>query len=383
MEIVVRESRIASCRQPKVAVAQIGAREHFLAARALHRVGMLAALVVDWYGSNKSRLTALARLLPGRVARRALGANSAELPDERVHALNCLGLMMKLRQSVYNAAGRPYGGFLRNDAAFARALVRLDLPDHDVFFGYSYASLEMLAAEKQRGTFTVLDQIDPGREEHLLVAQEAVRWPQYAKHLPTIPEANCERNRQEWELADVIVVNSEWSRQALIVQGVADAKIEIVPLAYEAQWAPDLDARAPRSGPLKVLWLGSVCLRKGIQYLVEAARRLLHEPVEFLIAGPLEIPAAAINRRSGQHAVVRASSPVRGTQTLFCGRRFRVADNFGRLRHHPVGSFGARRSGNCHPQLRPGGGRWPHRRDHPSPRSGIACRSHTELRQEP
>ena len=256
---------------------------------------MLATLVVDWYGSKGSLLTSLASRLPGRLAKRAVGAYSAELPDKSVQALNRLGLLMKIRQAAYNSVRRPYRGFLRNDAAFARALVRLDLPDHDVFFGYSYASLEMLEAEKNRGKLTVLDQIDPGREEQLLVSQEARQWPQYAKHASTIPEANCDRNRREWELADVIVVNSAWSRQALVAQGVADSKIEIVPLAYEAQSTVDISTRASRSGPLRVLWLGSVCLRKGIQYLVEAARRLQHEPVEFIIAGPLEIPAAALN----------------------------------------------------------------------------------------
>jgi glycosyltransferase involved in cell wall biosynthesis len=47
-------------------------------------------------------------------------------------------------------------------------------------------------------------------------------------------------------------------------------------------------------GNLKVLWLGSVILRKGIQYLVEAARRLQNQSIEFLLAGPLGVSPYAV-----------------------------------------------------------------------------------------
>jgi glycosyltransferase involved in cell wall biosynthesis len=38
-----------------------------------------------------------------------------------------------------------------------------------------------------------------------------------------------------------------------------------------------------------VLWLGQVNVRKGIHYLVEAARLLEREAVEFIVAGPIQI----------------------------------------------------------------------------------------------
>jgi glycosyltransferase involved in cell wall biosynthesis len=45
---------------------------------------------------------------------------------------------------------------------------------------------------------------------------------------------------------------------------------------------------------LKVIWLGNVILRKGIQYLVEAAKALVSEDIEFILAGPLGISDQAI-----------------------------------------------------------------------------------------
>jgi len=91
----------------------------------------------------------------------------------------------------------------------------------------------------------------------------------------------------------LVLVNSQWSAEALVRQGVAGKKIAIVPLALDL---PPVTAREQTrpEGPLKVLWLGSVILRKGIQYLAEAARLLGGTQIEFLIAGPIGISQKAL-----------------------------------------------------------------------------------------
>jgi glycosyltransferase involved in cell wall biosynthesis len=48
------------------------------------------------------------------------------------------------------------------------------------------------------------------------------------------------------------------------------------------------------SSPLRVLFLGQVILRKGIQYLVEAAKLLHDEPVHFDVVGPVGISDDAV-----------------------------------------------------------------------------------------
>ena len=53
---------------------------------------------------------------------------------------------------------------------------------------------------------------------------------------------------------------------------------------------------------LRVLWLGQVNVRKGIHYLIEAARLLEQEPVEFDIVGPIGISESAIRSAPGNMA---------------------------------------------------------------------------------
>lgn len=279
---------------PQVVVAHKGAREHFLAARALHRQHMLAALVTDWY-SPFSPATArrLAAFHPGLT--RALGAQAAELPRDRVRALNAFGLRSRWTLRRAERVGQLMPAMARDDAAFARRVARMPLPPHDAFLGFSYAALEALQAEQGRGVLTLVDQIDPGRVEWDLVREESLRWPDYTEPMGEALAGYYERARLEWAVADVTLVNSEWSRRALIQQGAPPDRLEVLPLAYEAEnVAP---AAGSASGqPLTVLWLGSVIVRKGIPYLVEAARRLLQEPVRFLIAGPVGIREQAVRQ---------------------------------------------------------------------------------------
>jgi glycosyltransferase involved in cell wall biosynthesis len=101
--------------------------------------------------------------------------------------------------------------------------------------------------------------------------------------------------REETQLADMIVVNSEWSRGALVQEGVAADKMKVVPLAYE----PPADAlaheihapeRFTEARPMRALFLGQVILRKGVYPLLEAIRGLRDEPIEFHFVGPRTIP---------------------------------------------------------------------------------------------
>jgi glycosyltransferase involved in cell wall biosynthesis len=235
-----------------------------------------------------------------------LSARAEGIPDGLVRAFPFRSLLWKWRVRRLAAQKRSHEAYLHTDSAFASAVARLKLPAHDVFFGYSYASLEMLRAEKERGVLTVLDQIDPGAMEFQLVAEEMGRFPELAGPPPEFPAAYYERNRREWDLADRIVVNSEFCREALVKQGVPAAKLFVMPLCYERElgdgrWEMEVreqksEVRPPTSDlrPLNVLFLGQVILRKGIHYLMDAARLLEREKIHFDVVGPIGILSAAV-----------------------------------------------------------------------------------------
>lgn len=284
-----------ACRRLQVVCAQKGAREHFLAPIALHRKQALARLIVDWYPPKVIRSI---RGLTTGAWRRALDAYPAGLDRRYIQSHNLWGLRYRMRHMLGARGGPNYEALLSDDRHFARGVARSSMPPHDVFFGYSYASLEAIASEKERGVGTIVDQIDPGELEYRIVEEEMRLWPDYAQTTITPPQAYFDRARAEWGLADVVVVNSDWTKDALIEEGVPANKIVVLPLAYELPEAPNALAcdltDGHRRRRLTVLWLGSVIVRKGIQYLVAAAKQLQKEPIDFLVAGPIGISDKAI-----------------------------------------------------------------------------------------
>lgn len=280
-------------------VSQLGAREHYLVARCFARTGALAALATDFWSPFSPQSGGIFRYLP-KVILSALARRHADLDGEQVSSFPVLALLRHLIALIGNRGG----GEQLIARTFARCIGRRRIP-HNLFFGYSYDSLEILQQESRSGVFTILCQTDPGPGHYRMIASEEDRFPQYVSAKDHWwRQERRDRLRQEWELADVIVVNSQWSRDAIVAEGADGNKIEILPLAYSV----DESSRSPKCGeheqgavrtaissssvgdrPLKVLWLGNVALGKGIHYLIEAARLLEDEPIEFLVGGASQI----------------------------------------------------------------------------------------------
>jgi len=274
-------------------VSQIGAREHYATPRALHARAELETLYTEawcrWGAGLFSRGPNAARALAGR--------RHPDIPGSHVVAFTFRALVDDFRGacSPTLAADGRHRESIRVGLEFAnrvnRHLLRQPLdPQRHAFFGYSMGCLETLGALHDRGILTVVDQIDPARVEEQIVFEEAQRWPGWQALPGRIPEDYYNRLAQEWKLANVVLVNSEWSKAALVQQGVPAGKIIVVPLAYEPYAAPpQRRLRSNAERPLTVLWLGSVILRKGIQYLLQAAKRLSSTRVEFIVAGTVGI----------------------------------------------------------------------------------------------
>lgn len=278
-------------------VVQEGTRQTYSVPLAFQRLGQLRLMYADiWCRWGRSWLKR------GPAGARALATHyDANIPPRHVVSFNPAAIWdrtlyhfqkYKLAPEQHAARYIHYGRWLARKVR--HHLAGLDLnPDCDHFFGFNTNCLEALEYLKERNIFTVVDQVDPGRVEEDLVVEEAKSFPGWANQPGRLPEEYWQRLRQEWTLASLVLVNSEWSKQALIRQGVPSAKIIVVPLGIDLHhWTPGQPVSG--QGPLKVLWLGTLTLRKGIQYLVQAARLLQQESIEFLVAGPSAVSDAVV-----------------------------------------------------------------------------------------
>jgi glycosyltransferase involved in cell wall biosynthesis len=324
--------------------SQIGAREHYAIPRALHKTGRLATLYTDFWagravrraqelGDGRLKLGALrslaARYHPELDGGREIGdgrwemeggAQNAKRSKHRVEIVSwnfrALWWEGMLRRKQKTVVGGPYQGYIEVGRRFAERVRedlkrRKDLGPDSIFFAYDTGALEALEWCRERGIKCVLDQMDPNRVEVELVRSEEKQWPGWALEAIQVPEAYFERREREWALADRVVVNSEFSRRALIQQGVPPEKLAVVPLCYGRDMEDKkLEARNQKLengnefqisalSPLRVLFLGQVILRKGIQYLLAAAKLLEHEPIRFDVVGPIGISREALATAPG------------------------------------------------------------------------------------
>lgn len=252
---------------------QLGAREHYAVPRALRVGGLLEEFITDLWS-------------------RPTGRFHADLAGVRVVAPNISALSFELKASLARKNGwhlisRRNEWFQRHAVSHLKATAN---GNHTVF-AYSYAAKQIFEFARERGWRTVLGQIDPGPAEERIVAglnqTSTIQHP----HWEPAPKPYWDNWRDECSLADQIVVNSDWSKDALIAEGLAAEKIQVIPLAYEG--TKSFERHYPREftaeRPLRVLFLGQINLRKGVEQLLEAVKLLADEHVEFWFVGPMQI----------------------------------------------------------------------------------------------
>ena len=144
----------------------------------------------------------------------------------------------------------------------------------------------------------------PGLAEERIVADLHRRSALKADWQPA-PSQYWDEWRAECDLADTIVVNSAWSRECLLGEGVAASKLAVVPLAFEAPAAARSFSRAyperfDAERPMRVLFLGQINLRKGVEALFDAIRLVGDAPIEFWFVGPLQVEVPPDLRNSSR-----------------------------------------------------------------------------------
>jgi glycosyltransferase involved in cell wall biosynthesis len=209
--------------------------------------------------------------------------------------------------------------------------------------------LELLQEAKAAGLKIVHDHIlspDVG----LILREERARFPGIERQdREEWVWRGIERDRAQWALADLVLAPAEHSQQAIRELGGDAARIERVPYGVSERW---LETQ-PMPEPGRVLFVGSVGLRKGTHYLAAAARRLKARgvPCEVVVAGPFDPQAierpefhgptylGSIPRSEVQDAFLRADlfvhpslaegCPIASLEALACGLPIVATPNAG------------------------------------------------------
>lgn len=290
-----------------VLVAQLGARRHYAAPRALYAAGMLEGLVTDLCADGapwrqmRAVLPARARLGP---LKRILGRDGTGLPPRMIRNLDGFALSPALRPRQGEAKTDHWA---RRNAAFGRAVVKAGFGRADTAYGFNAAALEIFEAARARGLATILDQTAaPWRFNAALLQAEAHAFPDWEAAPAEIDVSRrlAEREEAEWSLADMIVCGSAFAADAVAACGGPRDRCVVIPYAGHVP-APDAThadmVAGERTDPAaRVLFAGALQLRKGVQYLVQAMEALADTQIQFRLAGKSMLSDKALSHLTGR-----------------------------------------------------------------------------------
>lgn len=155
-------------------------------------------------------------------------------------------------------------------------------PPPQVILGWSSFSKELFSSHSDSYKILV-------RESSHIEYQDAVLKKEHARlglayHSRTGVIA---RELAEYQLADKILVCSQFAKETFIEKGIEEGKIAVIPLGVDTTFfRPQRQHSLQR--PLKLLFVGALSVRKGIIPLLEATKNISRDQVQLTCVGPVE-----------------------------------------------------------------------------------------------
>jgi glycosyltransferase involved in cell wall biosynthesis len=175
---------------------------------------------------------------------------------------------------------------------FDRAAARHIPPDTEIYVGWSSKSEDGIARAQEGGATTIVER----GSAHIEVQRDLLRkeYEQFGG-TPNLPHPEIvEKEKREYEAADYIGVPSSFVKRTFLEEGVSESKLIQVP------YGVDLDGFSPvkkEDDTFRVIYAGSMSLRKGVHYLLRAFAELDLPGAELWLLGSKRSEVAPFFKR--------------------------------------------------------------------------------------
>jgi glycosyltransferase involved in cell wall biosynthesis len=155
------------------------------------------------------------------------------------------------------------------------------LPECDLYVGLSGSALPAGKKAHQRGAKFVCDR----GSSHIRAQDELLREEHGQWNMPFvgIDPRTIAREESEYEEADCITVPSTFVYRTFVEQGVSANKLRLLPYGVDLSRFQPVDK--PDSQRFDILFVGSMSLQKGVQYLVQAYQKIKHPAKSLTFVG--------------------------------------------------------------------------------------------------
>ncbi|PKV75527.1 glycosyltransferase family 4 protein [Pontibacter ramchanderi] len=153
----------------------------------------------------------------------------------------------------------------------------------DVFLYYSGSGLFSSRYGKKRSVINIVEAVN----SHVEYQEELLENEFLKLKLPWKPFLSIEKKRrlQEYKEADYILLPSEFVKRSFIEKGFPAEKLIKIPYGFN-KLDNSRSKRDARSESFTVLYVGTISVRKGVRYLIEAFKQLNCPQKQLIIVGP-------------------------------------------------------------------------------------------------
>ncbi len=267
---------------------------HYAVPRIFSRAGLLECLFTDACAVKgwPRLLRILPRILMPRQLQRLMARIPKGIPTNQITAFTDFGFRYSRRIAQSKTANERNGAFLWSGQEFNRRILARGFGKAQTVYVYNSAGLELLQEARRRGLKGIVEQtIAPRAIEWSLLTQEQASFPDW--EAPTgegLTQEYCAREAAEWAAADLILCASEFVRDGILACGGSAERSAVVPYGIDHAAISEKPTRLP--GPLRVLTVGAVGLRKGAPYVLAAAKGLASH-AEFRMVGEIQVLSEA------------------------------------------------------------------------------------------
>lgn len=277
-------------------VNQITARRDYAVPKIFYKSGMLSKFFTDsYYDYNKIWIFRLLdKILPSKVVKTYKRYNSG-IPIELIcyNWYLALSFKFKIRFNILYSKSNVQIGIYKS---LCNSIINYCIKNPTIksYYGFDTSSLEFFVWAKPKGFSLFLDQCVAPRISQIRM-YEYFETKYGTNESTSIQECLIMKKREEmeWELADKILVPSQYVKDQLIEAGADQSKIFLVPFGYDSTVLFEVRKdsmrkrflrRNPSDNVVKVFFAGNAGIRKGVLDILDISRTVPSN-VHFYIAG--------------------------------------------------------------------------------------------------
>ena len=242
---------------PQVILSSGGPFHAYHIARGAQQAGALKRFITTYYQRNETGIDR--KLVRQILLPEVLGQVISRLPGAASLYISYL-----IRDNLFDILSR---GFIDGG---------------DVFQVFNHFGLYSMRKAHRLGMTTIVERSSAHPVHHHELLSE-----EYARHGLTFSQANrliIDKHVKEYDETDVIMVPSEFVARSLTKHGVPAEKIRRVHFGFEpTRFRPMPEVKTDNT--FRVMFVGTISLQKGVQYLLEAFKRLNLPDAELVLVG--------------------------------------------------------------------------------------------------